>query len=378
MWLFFALITITLFLSKIIGYSSERKSKLYISIIFGILSFFMMFRGFHVGNDTDIYSHLYDVINNYSNLPLFIQNTRYELGYVYLNRIIGSIFHNRQWLFIITGGFTAFSFGRFIYQYSEMPWLSAIMFLTLQFFDLSMSSIRQVVAISILMFAYDYVVKKKPIPFILLVLLAYLFHTSSIIFLLIYPLSNLELNYKFYFYSICVAIGIFFTFSSFLKLVGRVFPRYVHYLTESSNSYSNTAKLANVLMLCLYLILFILIKYSEKNRIIEKHSLSNDKRLLNIYFENASNIHALAVWIGIILLFFSLQGTILNRFKYVCSFPLLVAYPNALKHINNPKNRNALSLFSVIVFISYILIIYIFRPEWQSTYPFVPFWRDYE
>lgn len=55
---------------------------------------------------------------------------------------------------------------------------------------------RQVLAIAITAFSYKYIREKKPIPFILVTLLATTFHQSAILFLMAYPAYHLRLNKK--------------------------------------------------------------------------------------------------------------------------------------------------------------------------------------
>ena len=102
----------------------------------------------------------------------------------------------------------------------------------------------------------------------------------------------------------------------------------------------------------------------------------SDKRMISQYYRDVQQVDNMAIWLGVIMLMFSLYGTILIRFKYIFSFPLLIAYPNSIWAHDNKNNKLVLYFVSCIVFVTYNLIIYIYRPEWQSTYPFVPFWND--
>ena len=379
MWLFFVLLFTTLFVACICKTSTYTGSKKYVAFMFSIIAFLMMFRGYTVGNDTDNYTRLYEIINKYSELGQYISSSRYEIGYVVLNRAIGTIFGNVQWLFIITGAFVSYCFARYIYNYSKVPWMSVLMFLTLQFFDLSMSSVRQVLSIAILTIAYDQLIKRKPIHFAIIVFFASLFHSSSLVFLILYPLSRKKQDRKLYITSGVVAVIGFFAFDRVFRMVARIFPQYTYYLTQSSISYSNSAKLATLLMFVLYLTLFIIIKLLQRTEVDSScfpGDDKSDKRMISQYYRDVQQVDNMAIWLGVIMLMFSLYGTILIRFKYIFSFPLLIAYPNSIWAHDNKNNKLVLYFVSCIVFVTYNLIIYIYRPEWQSTYPFVPFWND--
>lgn len=210
MWLFFVLLTIILLAASVFG-SKNRGSKCFTVIVFCLLGFLMMFRSINVGNDTDQYTFIFNKISRTNDIQLFIKSSRLEAGYIYLNKFLSMICDHPQILFIVTGAFTAFSFGRFIYKYSKLPWMSAYMFLTLQFFDLSMSGVRQILSIAILLFSYDFIINRKFFKFLLVVLLATTIHTSAIMFLIIYPLAKFRMK-KFYLVSGVSAVAVFFGF----------------------------------------------------------------------------------------------------------------------------------------------------------------------
>lgn len=103
MWLFYVLILLTIFLSYIINTTKPKGAEQYLKIMFFILAFLMMFRGSSVGNDTEDYAYLFQTINYYVDyygvIDSFLSTSRYEAGFIVLNRLIGLLFKNSQWLF---------------------------------------------------------------------------------------------------------------------------------------------------------------------------------------------------------------------------------------------------------------------------------------
>jgi len=251
------------------------------------------------------------------------------------------------------------------------------MFLCLQFFDLAMSGVRQILSVAILLFAYDFLIDRKFIRFLALVLLAASIHTSAIAFLLIYPFVGKRRKRSFYFWSIVVAGLIFVGFSYFMRFIEMLFPQYTHYLTnESGASYTAGATVAVALQLALWLIIFIfsflygkkMREESPKYRLRTRAILENRKIYVN-------SVHELTMWFGVLALFLSLHGTILTRFKFVFASSLLLYFPNMLSNVKRQNERDLVSYVSGAVFVLYSVIIYTFRPEWQSTYPFHFFWE---
>ena len=68
--------------------------------------------------------------------------------------------------------------------------LSWVFYLCLGSFTFAMNGLRQSMAMSVCLLAYDCAKQKKPIKFLLLVLLAFTFHSTALVFLLVYPLAN--------------------------------------------------------------------------------------------------------------------------------------------------------------------------------------------
>lgn len=367
-WLLFLVFCINTFTKKL-----RNADKRYISVMFIVLATMMMFRSMYVGNDTYKYVTLFEEISKTNNLDSYIESSRYETGFVYLCRLLSYIWNDPQILFIVTGAFTAFAFGRFIYKYSDIPWMSVLMFLTLQFFDLSLSGVRQILSVSMLLFAYDYMIDRKLLKFSLIVLLASTIHGSAVMFFLLYPLTAKKRGVSFFAVSIGVAVCIFVGFDILIKGVEVIFPQYVKYLTGDSKSYSSSATVASFFMFLLWLAVYVAgTGYAKKY--VERSGLSAEAENRKIYIDS---VHEIAVWMGVIMLFLSMQGTILNRFKYIFSVPIIVYYPNMLKNISQRPIQQTIIFISCMVFIAYISIIHTFRPEWQSSFPYTFFWEIY-
>jgi len=372
MWLFYFLVFLVFFVYALCS-NLRNGEKFYLFIMFGIFGILMMFRGETVGNDTDRYIDIFNVVRKTSNLQTFIESSRYEKGYIYLNWVLSLISDNPQILFIVTGAFTAFSFGRFIYKYSINAWMSVLMFLTLQFFDLTLTGVRQIVAIAVLLFSYDYLISRKLWRFLLLVFIASTIHTSTILFLIFYPLTSKKRGAFFYISSTAIAVFIYVSFRLILPIAGRLFPQYLKYLEGEGGSYSIEPKLGVFLMLALWLILFVCAKVFGRE---QPSDISDDiSQNGSMPSQNVNYVHEIAVWMGIIMLFLALQGTILNRFKYIFSVPIIVYFPNMLKTMDI-GTRRIITIATCIVFILYSIIIYTYRPEWQSTYPYTFFWQE--
>lgn len=380
MWLFYFLIFLTLalyyFNRTVDKKHPERVSRRYLAEMFAILGFLIMFRAAFVGNDTDDYARLYKTINSVTRLSKFVKESRFEIGFIYMTRALGKISDDPQLLFIVTGFITAFSFARFFYRYSEMPWLSVLMFMTLQFYDLALTGVRQMLAISILLFSYDFILKKKPVYFIATVLVASLIHTSAVMFFVMYPMCMGKKTNIFYIVTAAVAGVMYFGFETVISLLDRVFPQYVKYFTEEGDSYKTSATLAIALMLIMWFIMFVISRVITGSTVRKARNIGNitDTRPVKINGAAVENMMEISIWLSVIMLLLALRGTILGRFKYVFSAAMLVYYPNVLNRIEKKEDRQIIIFCSCAVFLAYILVIYTLRPDWQSSFPYYFCW----
>jgi len=101
----------------------------------------------------------------------------------------------RVWLAIIAG-FFCYSISKFIYKYSEEAYISVIALVSLGYFYFSLSGLRQTLALSIILFSYKYLIERRLIPFIIVIIFGSLFHFSAIVFLIAYPLSRMKIGWK--------------------------------------------------------------------------------------------------------------------------------------------------------------------------------------
>lgn len=121
---------------------------------------------------------------------------RKEYGYYALIKILSSVTDNYTVLLAVVALIFTAAVCLFIYRYSRIPFLSFVLLVCMGFFYFSLSGLRQVIAMSILIFSYKYVRERKLVPFLLLVALAYLFHNTAIVFLIAYPLAYIKVNWK--------------------------------------------------------------------------------------------------------------------------------------------------------------------------------------
>ena len=129
-----------------------------------------------------------------------------------LNKLIANLTNNNfQALLFAIAAISIISISIVIYKYSEMPFVSYLMWSCFGFYMFGFYSIKQSLAMSILMFAGMAIFEKKHILFYILVIIAGLIHMPAFVFLPAYELCVAKkLRTIIYFYVALVAIIVLF------------------------------------------------------------------------------------------------------------------------------------------------------------------------
>lgn len=173
---------------------NSKQANIAFSIISGFFLFLLMgLRHYSVGNDTGRYLQRFNGILPEINLGLFEYE---EWGFYLFNVILSKLKLSNQGYLMITSLVVVVSFMFFYYRYSKNIPLSLFLHLTIGLFTMSMSGIRQTLAIVVSMLAFHFMKKNKFIYFFLAVIIAQSIHNTAIIFLPVYFIRNLKISQK--------------------------------------------------------------------------------------------------------------------------------------------------------------------------------------
>lgn len=171
--------------------------KIYILFVGFILLFLMGARHSSMGNyDTEnIYLPAFSNIKNLSFFKV-IEIYKKDVLFYILTKVFTLFFTNEQlWLTFVSFPFI-FMVCRLIYKYSKNIYLSFIVFLALNYYGMNFTLLRHSIALAFVLYSYDFLRTKKIKMFVLTVCIASLFHSTSLIFLLAYPISKLKFDFK--------------------------------------------------------------------------------------------------------------------------------------------------------------------------------------
>lgn len=216
--------------------------------------------------------------DNLAYIDFFIDNSKKSLSqswqevltndgkdpfYYFLGNVFSKLgFTYRGWFVFIASVYMG-GFCYVTYKYSKDYFISVLILITQSYFYFSMTGLRQTLAMGICFFAYDFAVRKKPIKFTLAVFLAYLFHSSALIFAVFYFIKNLKINFKYWFATV-VALAVSFMFPSFINnLVERL--AWNEEIAEYAKTTTGLTISGFIIQFLILLFCYILTRFDAKN-----------------------------------------------------------------------------------------------------------------
>ena len=170
------------------------------------------FRHSSIGSDTGMY--LLD-LTRFSSMDLksALEDTRQEAGFVVFTKMIGYITSSPQLYQVIYTSIYFVSFFLFARkQENDLPFYFLFFFITLGEYLFFFTAVRQCIAISFCLLSFIFWSEKKYIFTGLFLFLAYTFHHSAILFVIIYPMMMRKVTQ----YSIILYLIIMYIGSSYL------------------------------------------------------------------------------------------------------------------------------------------------------------------
>lgn len=374
MWLAYFLIGYILFVSFLFysgdnnTYSSIKREKLafkdgvFLTLTFGLLCFLAIFRGEHVGSDTSSYVVLFRVFESSNKYMYAIVQTRMEPGFVLFVKLLTYMSKSPQIIIIVSSCIIMFSILRFFIKYSKCLWMSVFFFFCI-FYDSSLNIMRQYLALSILLWAYDYIQKRDFLKFLLLVILSTTFHYTAFFFIIAYSFQTFKINRntitKFFLlfpFGIAGSFVLLMPLLSLAHILG-----FYGYYNDSNKYLTEGVKIATILKVLLHgLTIYIgvrvwnLMKYTDESKELE----------------NGDRLPFLFCMLGCFITACSLPFNVLSRVGLYFLFFSCLFLPSTLCKILERKNGLDIVSIFVIIYICYYLIVNTFRPEWTNVYPY--------
>lgn len=150
-------------------------------------------RSVEIGIDTRAYLNRF---NRYKLLTLskIFRDDFQEHGYSLLIKIIAVVYDNFNFFLTCVSLITIPLVVVSVAKLSKKPFLSLLIFIAFDYYAFMFSGMRQGIAYALCILSFLCIQNKKPVKFILLVLLAAQFHKSAYIFLPAYWIANVKIN----------------------------------------------------------------------------------------------------------------------------------------------------------------------------------------
>lgn len=246
---------------------SDQKKKAFCAI--ACIQWVMVsgFRSAYVGADTMNYRRLFYLVENtswnkiFSDILFYIRGGEInDPGYVLFVKLFQVFSTNYQVYLIFIALVFMVPMAIWIYKNSSMPCLSFVIFSTLFYSFYAVTGIRQTVATAFVVFiGYEFIKKKKPIPFLIIMLISFFIHKSCVCFLPFLFFAHKKITWRY--------VGIFTVITSAFLALGKAlygpFAELIGYDIEKE-SLEDTS--SYVIVVCLIMLAsFIFMKYIKNN-----------------------------------------------------------------------------------------------------------------
>ena len=340
-----------LFLDKKKG-EREKKNKFFSWICFSFIFLLLALRHQSMGVDLAYqkdtgYLAAFDTLSSYSWKKIFEIESflNYEKGYVIFNKLVGSIWADRQFFLAVCAFVSLFPVALVVYKKSLDSIFSYFIYMALPSFFIVYSGLRQGIALGLCFLSVLFIEDKKPIKFIITVLLGVTFHKSAMVFLLAYPIYYIKLNDTGRFFTFLFLPIIFIFREPLFLILSRFFKDEV--VLEDTG--------AITLLIAFVLIYFFCVFYAKKS--------SQTNGYLNLFYVACAcqvfgNIYATAMRIG-----------------YYFMIILILLLPKIVDEIRDTDTKVIFKTLIIIGFIVFGLYsIYSSGTSWARAYPYNWFW----
>lgn len=311
------------------------KNKKISVITSGILAIIAGFR-FFTGYDFNSYNNFYAEIESFSDV--FNGSIEAESGYLFLNYLFKLLGFNFYFFILFFSIVSILLLTNFVYKFTPYPSLILVYYFARYFLVRDMGQIRSAIACIILLYAIPYILKKKPIQFIIIVFIASLFHITALSFIIAYIFNWLfkELTLK----NVITLVGISFLIGVLVQIpelyTWAVPDRYIAYFT--SPSYTNGQWILNP-VLWMQIILF------SGAAIFVRPTIEEERSQFSIFLK----IYLIA---SLILIAAGTLGTVGGRLSTLFATSEIMIVPILFANISKNKLLNIIlfSGFTVAIF----------------------------
>ena len=282
---------------------------------------------YNVGADYAAYYRYYINILSGAN-----KQGRYEVLYFLVNEIV-SFFHcSAPWLFGCTAALFLMPIYKRIITDSPYPYMSIFLLLGMTYYFYFLNGTRQMIGAAFLLLSVPFIEKRRFFPFLILVLIATGFHSTCIVFIIVYLLVYMNLGPR---VLTAITIGVFVFGQFFANVVNGLLSKMDYYSVYLESTYAQKGQGYIVLAMNVLLVIFATFFYQK------------DNVKYRIYY----NLQVIALWAS------ALTGKIvlIDRYRMVFGLASIILIPMTLAGIENKNTRRICSVGIVVLYFIYAM-----------------------
>ena len=311
-----------------------------------------------IGRDLANYRYYFDM---YATQPFsYLHEIDVEILYYLLNWVIGRFTGNYQVFMAIVAIITVLPIAKIYSEDKQYGFLKIVLFMNMSVFVMTFSGLRQSIAMSIGLIAYEFVKKKKLFWFLVFALIAWGFHHTGFMILIYYPLDYLKLNKNKLWFIIPSIVTVFvFNKQIFTWATELMF-------TLMGDKYDVEAESTGAYLMIVLFALFVVAAYffpDEKKMDAEAFGLRNFL-LMTLMLQCFAPVHSLAMRMN---------------YYFIIFVPVIV--PKIFKYTKD--NLKDIAKITKAIVVGFFVVYYLYTTYLScmtgisalDTYPYVPFWE---
>lgn len=330
----------------------EKKNKATIWSFFIILLLLLMLRSDTVGIDVRSYLSDFRKMCDTEFDRIFEKFDYYEFGFVLLLKFSTMLSTSGQIFLIIVALLSVLPLAK-LYSSSEDALLTISIFIIVPNFTMIFSGLRQVIALAFVAIGYKFVKEKKLLLYVITVFIAFLFHQSALIALILYPVYHMNITkIKMLFISPIFVICLLYNeriFEFLLSFSGKY---------EEIYEYEQTGAGTMIVLFALFLVFSYLVPQKEKL----------DRETIGL-----RNILVVATFLQT----FALSNNVAMRMNlyFIMFIPLLI--PRVISR--SSENNSKVYKFIEFIMVTFFIVYYFYNafsdvdPLW--LYPYIALWE---
>jgi len=300
-------------------------------------------RGKYMGADTLVYIKFFRLTAESSWNKMF-DIVDFEPGYVIFEKLVSYISQEPLFFQITYTAVYLFAVVYFANQLERSNFLFLFFFATLGLYTFMFTGVRQCLAICVCLFSYGFIKKRKLVPFLLCIALAYTFHKSSILFLAAYFIYPRKLHFRnFMLYAVLAVV-----FLRNIDVIQEWFNEQLEYAYGVEQTGNGFIYLLVVGTIMLFSAVVMKLYHRESKEYAGTFNIS---------------VIALIFWI------LRLETRVAERTSYYFLFFTMVILSYSIDALRD--RREKLLFGYIIIFLSLLLFAYRFMTNFSSLVPYV-------